>query len=60
MTESGSPTGLTWQMFDLTTFLLFAIDFEILKLLLDARDNTERMLLVAIDTVIWYIAVTHK
>ena len=47
-------------MFDLTTFLLFAIDFEILTLLWGARDNTERMLLVAIDTVIWYIAVTHK
>ena len=47
-------------MFDLTTFLLFAIDFEILKLLWGARDNTERMLLVAIDTVIWYIVVTHK
>ena len=47
-------------MFDLTTFLLLAIDFQIVRMVGGARDNTERMLLLAIDSVIWWLAITHK
>ena len=48
------------MFFDLVTCVLLAIDYQIVRLIVDARDNTERCLLVLIDTMIWFIAVTHK
>ena len=54
---------LTFTMFDWTIIeiiLLILIDYQIARLVRQARDNTERRLLLTIDCVIWMLAILHK
>ena len=46
--------------FDLVTCVLLAIDYVIVRLIVDSNNNTDRCLLLLIDTMIWLLAVTHK
>ena len=48
------------KMEDLITILLVLLDFQLYKMVMRARDNSEIIMLALVDLFIWLLAVIHS